>query len=95
MANDFDGRVSLNPFEYPAVKCDKCGNEAFIQAVIIREIPGVCVGEKDTQYVPMKVFICSKCGELSPVDKKQIANEEKMVRSAKKGTETPKSPLIL
>jgi hypothetical protein len=69
----------INPFKYPSEKCS-CGNEIFVPGVIFKKIPGMLVGQgtEDVQ-APIKVFFCSKCGELSPYDKELFAeaNEEK------------------
>lgn len=69
----------VNPLDYPSDKCSKCGNEVFVPGVIFKTIPGVIVGNgKDDVQVPLKVFVCSKCGELSDYDKKILnAKEEK------------------
>ena len=39
------------------------------------------LGQGGTDYVPVpiKVFVCSKCGKLSPSDQK-ILNEEKKIK---------------
>ena len=42
--------------------------------VMFKEIPGLVVGKTEPYFYPMKVFVCTKCGELSPLDK-QIDEE--------------------
>lgn len=65
-AIDGAARVSVNPLEYPSIKCD-CGCETFSQAVVFKKIPGVVLGAgAEEQIVPITVFVCSKCGELMP-----------------------------
>lgn len=82
--------ISLNPFEYPAMKCSSCGNTTFVPAMMFREVPGMLVGQADakTVDVPIKVFICAKCHELSPTDKE-------MIDAASKEQQKPKSNLII
>ena len=69
---------NVNPFDYPSEQCI-CGNEVFVPGIIFKKIPGILLG-KGTDYVqlPLKVFCCSKCGELSPYDKKILEEEEKL-----------------
>ena len=59
---------NVNPLEYPTVKC-LCGNEIFVPGVIFKDIPGVVLGERENVQVPIKVFYCKHCGELSQYDK--------------------------
>ena len=67
---------SINPFEYPTVKCS-CGNETFVPAVMFKSIPGAVVGEAGQSVdLPLKVFICSKCGKLCPKDQEMMTSEE-------------------
>lgn len=75
---------SVNPMDYPTAKCEKCGNELFEPNVIFKEIPGLVVGKTEPYYYPMKVFVCTKCGELSPLDK-QINAEIERISSASGG----------
>lgn len=85
--------ISINPFEYPAEKCSVCGCETFVPAMMFRKVPGMLVGQADskTVSVPMKVFVCSKCGELSPSDKELIEEISKKEQTK----QTPKSNLII
>lgn len=83
----------VNPFDYPTLKCE-CGNETFTPAVIFKQIPGILVGnaEEKTMDIPIKVFICSKCGKICPSDAKILKDEE---AKAKKAADGKKSNLIL
>lgn len=59
--------VSLNPLEYPSVVCDKCGCETFYLSYVFKKIPGMLVGSgASDELMPIKVFVCTKCGELMP-----------------------------
>lgn len=74
--NTFGGNTftpKVNPLDYPSDKCSACGNEVFIPGVIFKVIPGLELGQgtEDVQ-VPIKVFVCSKCGELSNLDKETL-----------------------
>lgn len=80
---------NINPFEYPSQKCE-CGNEIFINGVIFKEIPGVLVGSKDKEIIPVPVYVCSKCGEICPSQKKIIEELKKESAGNKK-----KSSLII
>lgn len=66
--------------DYPTAKCSSCGNSLFQPNVIFKEIPGLVVGKTEPYFYPMKVFVCTKCGELSPLDK-QIDKELERMKS--------------
>ena len=84
---------SVNPMDYPTAVCEKCGNSLFEPKVMFKEIPGLVVGKTEPFYYPLKVFICTKCGELSPSDKQINAELERMSSATK--TENPASDLII
>ena len=47
------------------IKCDKCGNETFESAFIIKNIPGLVMGSgKDDVQYPLDVVVCKKCGAI-------------------------------
>lgn len=56
---------NIDPFNYPSVKCDKCGHEVFRQGVIFKKLPGLLMGggAEDVNY-PLPVYVCDKCGEI-------------------------------
>jgi len=75
-------QLKVNPFEHPTLKCDKCGNELFVPQVMFRQVPGILLGsDEKVVNIPMKVYACSRCGELSPEDKEIIAKEEKLAKT--------------
>ena len=55
----------IDPFNYPSVKCDKCGHEVFRQGVIFKKLPGLLMGggAEDVNY-PLPVYVCDKCGTI-------------------------------
>ena len=71
--------------------CDKCGNETFEAAYIIKNIPGLVLGNgsDDVQY-PLDVVVCKKCGAIM----KDYRKEYKLEEFAEKKEEN-KSGLIL
>lgn len=76
---------AVNPLNYLSEVCPNCGCEIFAPGIIFKKIPGVLVGQgsEDTQ-VPLKVFYCVKCKELSPFDKKMIEKGKQKVEESKK-----------
>ena len=81
-SNSFTPKV--NPLDYPSDKCSNCQNETFIPAVIFKNVPGLELGQgTETVQVPIKVFVCSKCGELSNSDKEILSAHEKTKESLK------------
>lgn len=81
----------INPIDYENIKCDKCGNETFEAAYIIKNIPGLVLGNgsDDVQY-PLDVVVCKKCGAIM----KDYRKEYKLEEFAEKKEEN-KSGLIL
>lgn len=80
-------QLKVNPFEYPAVKCPECENEFFVPAVMFRQVPGILLGsDEKTISLPMKVYVCSKCGALSPDDRELIEKEEKLANAKTKSS---------
>ena len=82
---------NINTLDYTTKKCT-CGNEVFIPGVIFKKVPGILIGQgSETVQVPLKVFCCSKCGELSPYDQEILNNHAKVKEQA----ENKKTNLIL
>lgn len=62
---------SINPSNYPSVKCPKCGGCLWTTSYIVKDIPGIILGDATRKIiqVPLKEFpviTCSNCGELAP-----------------------------
>ena len=74
---DMGSMPNINPLNYPSEVCS-CGNETFIPGIIFKKVPGMLMGQgtEDT-LIPLKVFVCSKCGELSPYDKDILEEHKK------------------
>ena len=64
--------LRINPFEYPEVKCNKCGCNIFTTGITYRAIPGLVVGQTGTVYADFMVTYCTKCHELSPMSKEMF-----------------------
>ena len=78
--------INVNPLDYPSVVCPECGCQTFVPAMIFKRIPGVVLGAgSEEQQMAVKVFICSKCRELSPKDK-ELIGEPKQDAEPKKST---------
>lgn len=73
---------SVDPRDYPNVKCDKCGCEVFVPAMIIKKIPGLVIGKagEDINH-PLSVFVCHKCGTIMAADRKtlKLDNDETVI----------------
>lgn len=78
----------VNPLDYPSDTCSNCGNEVFIPGVIFKNVSGIELGQgAETVQVPIKVFVCSKCGELSNADK-EILNSHNNIKDTIKSNLT-------
>jgi DNA-directed RNA polymerase subunit RPC12/RpoP len=55
------------------VACEECGNEIFVEGVMLRKISRFVTGTAQDALMPIPVFTCSKCGhvnaEFMPKDK--------------------------
>ena len=70
---------AVNPLDYPSEVCPNCGCEVFIPGIIFKKVPGMLIGQgSETTQVPLKVFICANCRELSPYDKKLFESRKNM-----------------
>lgn len=62
-----------------AVKCEKCGNEVFIEGLLLREASRLLTGTAQDALIPITVFACSKCGHVNerflPLALKEQKNE--------------------
>ena len=68
---------NINPLDYPSEGCSSCGNQVFIPGVIFKKVPGILLGQgTEVVQIPIKVFCCSKCGELSPYDKETLEEHD-------------------
>ena len=82
----------VNPFAYPSEVCEECGNYVFQPGLIFKVVPGILLGQgTESVPVPVKVACCSKCGALSPLDRKMLEEEERTAKQA----EEKKSSLII
>lgn len=72
----------VNPLDYPSVECTHCKNNVFVPGIIFYKVPGLELGAgSETVEVPVKVFVCSKCGELSPQDQDTIQRHNEVKNS--------------
>lgn len=86
---------AVNPLNYPSEVCPKCGCEIFVPGIIFKKVPGVLIGQgADDTEVPIKIFYCANCKELSPYDKK-LLEKGKNNKDSKESNESKKSNLII
>ena len=45
--------------------CEKCGNEVFIEGVMVRKASRFITGTSQDAIIPIPVFACSKCGYVN------------------------------
>lgn len=83
--------AKVNPFAYPSEVCEECGNDVFQPGLIFKLVPGILLGEgTETVPVPVKIACCSKCGSMSPLDRKMLEEQELKAKQAEN-----KSTLII
>ena len=87
----------FNPSDYPIVLCDKCGSNMFVPAVVMRLIPGILVGSKESNIeIPVhKVFRCANCGAMLSSDRQMLEELDKKKEENNKINKTSSSGLIL
>ena len=47
------------------VKCEKCGNETFQDAFLLRKASRLLTGTAQDALIPIQVFACTKCGHVN------------------------------
>ena len=46
------------------IVCEKCGNQTFTEAVILREVSKFLTGQAQDGIIPIPVFACNACGHI-------------------------------
>lgn len=88
------GQSQFDITTYPNEKCDKCGCFLFKSAIILKKIPGVALGAGTEEITyPVKVFVCSECGEILLNDRKDLKLKE--FKEDKQIEEKTKSSLLI
>jgi len=49
----------------PTVKCDKCGNTSFQEALIMKKVSAILSETGKVGYYPIPVFSCTMCGHIN------------------------------
>ena len=62
-----DGQVTqtVDVSQTTPVKCEKCENQTFKQALLLRKVSALVSPNGQEQYVPVAVFACEKCGHVN------------------------------
>jgi len=47
------------------VKCEKCSNETFQDAFLLRKASRLLTGTAQDALIPIQVFACTKCGHVN------------------------------
>ena len=47
------------------VVCEKCNNNTFREALMVRKAPGVLIGSSKDAIIPIPVFECCKCSHVN------------------------------
>ena len=67
------GGPTVNPLDYETKRCSKCGGILFKTYTILKEIPGMVIGQgAKSTLVPINVFVCEKCGKILDSDVKMF-----------------------
>ena len=78
LGNPYTG-PKVDPRDYPAIKCSKCGSVLFESAVVMKEIPGTIVGNgTEPLLYPLQVLVCKKCGKILHADVKAYKLEKEL-----------------
>jgi hypothetical protein len=48
-----------------AIVCEKCENQTFTEAVILRKVSRFLTGQAQDGLVPIPVFVCQKCSHVN------------------------------
>ena len=67
--------LNTNNSNIPLETCE-CGNKIWTQGIIIKKISALLSQSGEEEIMPIPVFLCSKCGELAPMFKKDAKFNE-------------------
>jgi len=45
--------------------CEKCGSEAFVQALMMRRVSALLTDTGKEGFIPVQVFSCAACGHVN------------------------------
>lgn len=48
-----------------SVKCEKCGNEVFYPAYMLRRVSRLLIGAQEDGIIPINTFACASCGHTN------------------------------
>lgn len=64
-----------------SVKCEKCSEEVFSEAVMLRKVSRLVAGTPKDAIIPIPVFVCRECSNINeefiPTILKQLRDEQK------------------
>lgn len=69
-----ESQPKFNIKDLTDVKCDDCDHNLFNQVYAMKRLSPIISGAKKTQYIPIAVFACAKCGVL-PEDFAKLLTE--------------------
>ena len=77
MSQQMNLNISLDKTK--EVVCEKCGNNVFIEGMLLRKASRLLTGTSQDALIPITVFACNKCGnvndEFLPFQLKQQSSE--------------------
>ena len=57
--------MNINLEDTTEITCDKCNNNTFHEAVVLRSISRFITGTAQDGMMPIPVFACDKCGHVN------------------------------
>lgn len=63
MSQQMNLNISLDKTK--EVACEKCGNNVFIEGMLLRKASRLLTGTSQDALIPIPVFACSKCGNVN------------------------------
>lgn len=60
-----NNNVNISLDQTTELVCDKCQNKFFHEALYIRKVSGILTGTGQPSYIPIPVFACDNCGNVS------------------------------
>jgi DNA-directed RNA polymerase subunit M/transcription elongation factor TFIIS len=58
-------QINLSLDKTTEIKCEKCGNTTFSDAVLMRKASKFLTGTQQDSYIPIPVFACTKCQHVN------------------------------
>lgn len=70
--------INIDFSSLDSIGCDHCGGIYFQEAVVLKRIPGLMVGQPQDVEYPVPILLCGQCGKPKVPGKPEKKEENKL-----------------